>query len=398
MSKNILQSQIFADFACTGDACPDTCCKEWGMQVDAGTIDLWTKEQPELLDVVESGEDKWVMKRSCENDFCIKFDNGLCSIHKSLGDKFLGDACNFFPRIIRKVGDTNVMTGSLSCPEIARLALFDNDNPFAYEPSEVGRLPNSMKTYEVAGIGSDEMLQIHQAFVDAVDDEATPERIISRLSTVARSLEMLDKSSWLAAIDFYMKNADARLPEPEQNVGDAFNLLQALTGLISAARKSKRKNLQAIIKMMESALGARVIYADDGTVKSIKTSDDSYVKWLAMEKSWQDDWGVKLNPVMLRWIKSQLATSLFPFSGLGDSLSDKITILGVRFATAKLALVSLCSKNSGVPDNEEIIFVLQGLARFMDHLADPELSLKIYDETGWVKESRLRSLVGDISV
>lgn len=41
-----------------------------------------------------------------------------------------------------------------------------------------------------------------------------------------------------------------------------------------------------------------------------------------------------------------------------------------------------------------MVEIIQILSRFCDHLADATLSLKIYSETGWVRESRLRAIVG----
>jgi hypothetical protein len=40
--------------------------------------------------------------------------------------------------------------------------------------------------------------------------------------------------------------------------------------------------------------------------------------------------------------------------------------------------------------------VIQSLARFLDHLADPTFSLMAYEEAGWHKEGRLRGLIGDV--
>ena len=43
--------------------------------------------------------------------------------------------------------------------------------------------------------------------------------------------------------------------------------------------------------------------------------------------------------------------------------------------------------------HEEVMHQLQ--TPFLDHLAEPDFSLQIYRETGWLQKDRLRALVGD---
>jgi hypothetical protein len=47
-------------------------------------------------------------------------------------------------------------------------------------------------------------------------------------------------------------------------------------------------------------------------------------------------------------------------------------------------------------DDAQVVRIVQSLSRVLDHLADPELSLKIYEEPGWLREPRLRALMGDV--
>jgi len=55
-----------------------------------------------------------------------------------------------------------------------------------------------------------------------------------------------------------------------------------------------------------------------------------------------------------------------------------------------------CFEKTSLLTEEELVRVIQGLSRFLDHLADPTLSIKIYQEVGWLREARLRSLIGDM--
>lgn len=383
-------SAFLKEFRCLGDACEDTCCKGWGMQLSAETVDKYKREAPELLDAVTSGEAEHIMKRDPDTDYCVKFDAGWCGIHAKYGTDFLGDACHFFPRVTRALGDETVMTASLSCPEVVRLALL-SDGGFAHEESEVERVPHTLKDYVPEGLDAEKALLVHRAFLEAAQDSlATPEQIIARIRSVAQSLQAVDIASWAMAAPFYLKNADARLPNPEPHIADPFNLLNALQGLVGASRKTKRPRLEWTLRDIEQALRVTL----DWERLSIQTSDRSLEAWMAMQDRWAREWAASFAPMLRRWVAAQLAVALFPFGGFGETLSDRVTVLGVRFATLKLALMSACQMKGERINDEETVRVVQSLARFLDHLADPTLSMQIYNETGWARESRLRALVG----
>ncbi len=361
------------------------------MQLDEDTRSKYQREAPELLDAVTTGEAEWIMKRDPATDYCVKFENGWCGIQKSLGAEFLGDACHFFPRITRSLGDTHIMTAALSCPEVARLALLESKG-LTHHESHTDRLPYSLTDYLPADLTEADALAVHRMLLEAASDESTsPERIMARLGSVARSLEMLSTSSWPSALGFYLKQADSRLPTPQEDPADPFHLLHALVGLLSAAKPSARPRLEQTITEMEAALHTTV---NRDTLR-LDTQDSSLSTYHWLRHAWQTEWAAHFSPLLRRWIQTQLAASLFPFAGLGVTLSERITILTVRYATVRLALMSACHAHNAIPPEAEALRAIQSIARFLDHLADPALSLSIYTEAGWTLEARARALLGD---
>jgi len=389
MPHSIARAQFLGKFECLGDACEDTCCKGWGMQLTQETVARYKQDAPELMEAVATGEAEYIMRRDPETDYCVKFDKGWCGIHAKYGTDFLGDACHFFPRVTRRLGDAVTMTASLSCPEVARLTLM-GETPFAFEDAVVQRLPYSLKDYKLEALSTEQALTTHRAFLDAASDmAATPERILLRIHSAACSLEQVDAASWAEAATFYLKNADARLPSPETNPADPFNLLNALQGLIGAARKSNRPRLEETVRAMEQALAVTL----DWERLSIQISEHSLPAYLAMEKNWHAQWRGHFDAILRRWIQAQLSVALYPFAGFGNTLGERAAIIGVRFATLKLALMSACQQKGEMISPEDTIRAVQSLARFLDHLADPTLSLNIYTETKWLQSSRLRALL-----
>lgn len=390
---SLLRSGFLEKFQCLGAECEDTCCKGWGMQVTKETVALYKNKAPELLDAVTSGEAEHIMRRDPSTDHCVKFESGLCGIHRQYGTSFLGDACHFFPRITRKLGEHTVMTAALSCPEVTRLALLE-ESGFTSHKTTIDRLPFTLKNYLPDDMNADEALAIHHLFLEqALDESASAERIMARLSSVTRSLEMMPRTQWKEALAFYFKMADGRLPALESAIADPFNLLHLLNMLISASKMTPRPRLDATITSMAHALSVVI----EKNPPNLITSDGSLDAWMHISACYHQLWYAELQPILKRWVAAQLSIALFPFAGFGATLSERITIIGVRFATVKLALVSACHAYGMVPAEAEIVRVVQSIARFMDHLADPTSSLDLYRQTGWTRESRLRSLIGDVA-
>lgn len=385
----VLRNPVLSPFRCLGDDCEDTCCQNWSMQLDEQTHSLYVREAPELLDAVEAAaETPWIMRKNPATGFCVKLEGGLCGIHRAQGDRFLGDACHFYPRVTRQLGDQILMTATLSCPEIARLSLFA-DRADAYESGQADRLPHSMKNYLPHGMSEADALAIHRAFVSAAgDDGVDAEQLYLRIACASRQMQALSQESWAILTGFYLQDADLRIPVADASPNDPFNLLHALCGLIVASRKPASPRLMHTIAAMETALASAL----DWNSVSITTSDASLPALARLRQQWQEEASILYTPVLRRWLGMQMALALHPFSGLGHTLTDRITLLGMRMALCKLALLS-AHHVQGPLAQEHIVRIMQSLSRFIDHLGDPAFSLAIAAETGWTAEARMHGLI-----
>jgi lysine-N-methylase len=382
------RARFLQDFSCLGAQCEDTCCRGWSMQVDAGTAARYRETSPELAATLDIEAGVTIMKRDSKTDHCVHYDGGLCGIHASKGTEFLGDACHFFPRITRKLGDITFMTAAPSCPEVARLALL-SPNGFEVEAFDVERLPYSLKEYLPDGLSTDDAFTIHTNFVNFAANHTQPDMSLAIISSVARSLQMLSVDSWAAAANFYLHNAQNRLPQAEPHPEDLFHVLHALSGLVDAAPKSSRTRLEQTISECQSSLK---ITLHRGKA-ALTITEASIFARQSLATRWKEDWQDHFQPILARWIALQLSESFFPYSGFGATLEHRVTLLGLRYALVKLGLMAACDHANGIPSEFEIIRVIQSLSRFMDHLGDPELSLRICQETGWNREPRLLSLI-----
>lgn len=384
-----IQTHAVAHFSCLGDQCPDTCCKGWGMQLTTQTLDTFRTQAPELLDAVTSGEAEFIMKRDPVTDYCVKFDAGWCSIHRDYGPEFLGDACNFYPRVTRALDDTVVMSMALSCPEAARAMLYDAQ-AFTTLPREDLRVPFSLRNYLPEKIPPQHALAIHRRFIEeAGSEQYSAEHNLLRLMAVTRALEAQPPEAWEAATPFYFTMAEGRIPAAEADIHDLLHLAQALMGLIFASSASNRGGLMQIAHGIQTALGMSI----DAMTRGMIVAPDAMERGIRLLHHWKDH-GAGVQPALRRYLQGQISQALFPFAGLGDTPSQRLLIIAVRFATVKLALMAHAMHTGGEPAAEDVVRITYTLSRFLDHLADPALSLAIYQETGWVRDARLRALLG----
>lgn len=121
----------YEKFHCIAAACPDSCCKEWAVDVDSKSA-AYYRQLPgalgkRLQEVLVDTEDGTIMQ--IENDRCPMWrQDGLCRIQAELGHDALCKTCREFPRLRHDYGSFVELGLELSCPEAARLILTESDH------------------------------------------------------------------------------------------------------------------------------------------------------------------------------------------------------------------------------------------------------------------------------
>lgn len=117
----------FDRFVCVAGACPDSCCKEWEVQLDAVAAANYREVPGELgaeLRRVMQFQPDGTAVMTIENGRCPMWQtDGLCRIQRQLGEAALCDVCRQFPRLQHDYGDFVEWGLEMSCPEAARLIL-----------------------------------------------------------------------------------------------------------------------------------------------------------------------------------------------------------------------------------------------------------------------------------
>ncbi len=126
----------YKKFHCIAGACPDTCCAGWEIPVDRASEKRYREEyrQREIQNKEFARKLKKHVKqgRIISEDRTCPFLNqdGLCEMYIELGPDSLCHTCARHPRHLEDYGNLHEVVLLLSCPEVARLVLKENDGGF----------------------------------------------------------------------------------------------------------------------------------------------------------------------------------------------------------------------------------------------------------------------------
>ena len=113
-------------FSCIASACPDSCCHEWEVQVDAASAARYRALEGALGDTLREhlyDEEGETYLRNIEGRCPMWRADGLCRIQAEQGHEALCTVCQQFPRLRHDYGSFLELGLELSCPEAARLIL-----------------------------------------------------------------------------------------------------------------------------------------------------------------------------------------------------------------------------------------------------------------------------------
>lgn len=133
----ILKPFYYDDFKCTANECIDNCCSNWKIEIDEKTYKKYKKLKGQIgkkininISRIRSNANYLQYgKINLKNNKCsLLSEDGLCTIHCSLGEDYLCNTCRVYPRSISKYGNIYERNLRISCPEVARYIIKSKDN------------------------------------------------------------------------------------------------------------------------------------------------------------------------------------------------------------------------------------------------------------------------------
>jgi lysine-N-methylase len=155
--RRVIALRYMTRFQCLGGDCEDTCCRTWTVSIDQShyhKLKRLMKPERALFDATfalnppaERTRDAYatIQMSKADNHCPLLSDDKTCSLHRRYGEPVLPDICSFYPRFLNEVGPRLELSGSMSCPEVARQALLHTDGVelVEVEPELLGRAMSS---------------------------------------------------------------------------------------------------------------------------------------------------------------------------------------------------------------------------------------------------------------
>ena len=124
----IRKPSYYDTFRCIAGACPDSCCHQWEVQVDADAARRYRAMPGPLGDALRDAlrtEDGETFLTLREGRCPMWRSDGLCRIQAELGEKALCRVCREFPRLRHDYGCFQELMLEMSCPEAAKWIFLD---------------------------------------------------------------------------------------------------------------------------------------------------------------------------------------------------------------------------------------------------------------------------------
>jgi lysine-N-methylase len=395
LRKIRLISPNFAkQFKCLGDACPEDCCTGWTVDVDHKTFDFYKRAQHSKLrdrfesmvvafDPKQKSRSRGTILKASGGTSCCFLEEKLCSIQKTLGSDKLSNTCSSFPRGLIKIEDQVEMFFTLSCPEVARLALLDR-NAFEFEENI-----QSVRTQTIAVIGGSIPSQI---------------RIANRIRIFAINLfKNLERPTWekLATLGVVCEQISANMKESQLHESNVEAMLTSIDQLIEQgyisriladAKPQPRLQAEAFALLLDvipinpfnDAAKQRLDNAKLGL--GLKTDDQPICVDLLADRY---EAGIRILEQVLsnkKWLLdhaviSDILWNQFPL----HHASPYCGYVGItaRFGIVRLLLAGTCIHNPNVTA-DELAQVVQTFTRHYQHNRNFRSSLDgIFERSGW---------------
>lgn len=380
--RTALRSQLLERFSCLGPQCADNCCNTWTVKVDAPTLALYRAQAPELLHVVTEREGIGaVLQFDADTGLCPQLECGGCHIHATRGTDFLTDTCHLYPRITRALAATTVVTATLSCPEIARLALVEEAS-LALVKTTVDRVPEQVKNYAAEGVNTEEACALMAAMQANI---TSAEQHLIALANEALVLSNAPMSQW----PMLHQTHTPSFSTPIGHAHDVLFMLIILTTLVTACNAKPSVRLQEVVALIEHALHVDVVW-DEATAN---TQPDTLARLSALQQRYDTHYQAALQPLLNALLKAQLAASLYPYAGLGNNPLERIAWVAYAYALTRFALLCAIDQSGGELPESLGIQVVQTIARVLDHVGSLELALPMLKEIGWLDPARLAGIL-----
>ena len=216
-NQNFFVPEYIQDFKCIGKDCIDSCCVGWNIKIDKVTYKKYKNStNKEIKSISQNSLVKDNLKSNInygklvnENNRCpFLTKEKLCNAFKLMGQESLSIGCSTYPREITIFDKIGFISGSLSCPEIARLCL--SKSGLKIKTLKKNKLPNIFNSHNVLLKTKkklpDKKLKFIQEVFSKINDHST---IFEILKQIIISYDKISSSE--STINNFSKNENEKI-------------------------------------------------------------------------------------------------------------------------------------------------------------------------------------------
>jgi len=163
-------------FRCVGSECPFNCCSSWTIPLtkeDIGRLDRHREKLGTLK--AHFNIEQMQISKGTHGNCALLDDVGWCRAQQAAGHGVLPTACQTYPRQLHQLEDTIQLSGELSCPEIARL-IIENEDSCLEEPKVKRQFPEKLIKSKRMDLTQRErtLLGLNLMLISSLNDKDTP--------------------------------------------------------------------------------------------------------------------------------------------------------------------------------------------------------------------------------
>ncbi|MEW9702576.1 flagellin lysine-N-methylase [Paenibacillus sp. SI8] len=371
------------DFACIGADCEDSCCIGWQVNIDEATYKKYNRiREPELKPLIEKNIARVKSNRSEINYAKIRInqttrscpflsEGKLCKLQQKLGEDYLSDTCTSYPRVTSIVNGVLERSATLSCPEVARLALLN---------------PAKMEFDEIV-----ESAQLRSIISKSIDTRSKKFRHTYvqyfwelRIFTI-KVLQLRTYALWerLVLLGLFFQKVEEYINSGQYD--EIPELIETYTNIINDGSLREQLNdipvnysiqIKLMIEIIEERLNSGGIntpryleclqemiqglkYDENATVEECteyyKKSFDMYFVPFMKEHEY----------ILENYLVNYVYMNFFPI-GNYDSVFEEYVMLAVHYAMIKLHLIGISGLHQGL-NTEHVIKLIQSFTKVLSH-------------------------------
>lgn len=376
--RPILIPDYFTEFKCIGSACEDTCCAGWNIEIDKKTYEAYRKiQQPEMKEKLQNSV-KFNPKSASERNYAqfelnnnkqcsMLLNDGLCSIHKELGEEYLCNTCAIYPRVFMKVGDVIEKSLTLSCPEAARIVLLREEGIGFIEMQEPKNtrgllnkhlhLENNPYFWDIRIF----IIQLMQSRQQSVEIRLILLGLF--LQKVGQLKETELERELPILMQDYLNRLDnetfiASLKNIKGNLNFKFNIARELIRYRMSGGGASEKYLAILHQLLEG------LNLEEDDKQQLQDIENSISKYQEAYDNLYEPFMQKHGYMLENYVVNYIFKSLFPCDY--KTLFESYMMLVIHFALIKLHLIGMSVKQQRLT-TEMVIECVQQLAKMIEH-------------------------------